>query len=83
MSYGALPAARLMLDKKIIATTPREVFEEYRQAYANEKETKMFMLYHERQMPNGNKLPSNEPESFRQAYIFGNHCLRTISNNYQ
>ncbi|GEM_PF-5829887 len=81
LAYGGLPAARLMLDKKVIATTPREVFEEYCQNFSHEKETNIFKIYHENQMQSKSRLLSANKEDFRQAYAFGKYCLKAIRDN--
>lgn len=81
ISYGTLPAVRLMLDKKIIATTPQEVFEEYLNNYCGEIETNTFKKYYNARALNPGKLPLNNKEIFKETYIFGKYCL-TIIDKY-
>jgi hypothetical protein len=78
MSYGMLPAIRLILENKIITTTPKEVFEEYYKSYAHEEEIGALIQYYERQKIRFNNIPRNNRDDIRKAYIFGKHCLRAI-----
>lgn len=80
--YGILPAIRLILDENIIATTPLEVYEEYRQKYAHETATEPLVRYHENFLVESNGSTSYDTKDTIEAYTFGKYCLKIIQNKY-